>query len=98
MTSKVSPNEQSKILLPIVRAAIAQALGLHQTADESAPWLNETGACFVTLTQHGQLRGCIGTLEPHRSLLADIKAMRFPPLCAIRVSCHCPRKSSTLRT
>jgi len=74
MTSKISSNEQSKILLPIARAAIAQALGLYQTADESAPWLSETGACFVTLTQHGQLRGCIGTLEPHRSLLADIKS------------------------
>ncbi|OUS31118.1 hypothetical protein A9Q99_04710 [Gammaproteobacteria bacterium 45_16_T64] len=30
------------------------------------------GACFVTLTIHGQLRGCIGTLEPYRSLIDDI--------------------------
>ncbi len=80
-----------RILLPIARAAIAQALGLTQTADESAPWLAENGACFVTLTQFGQLRGCIGSLHPYRPLLADVKgnavasAMhdpRFHPLAA----------------
>jgi AmmeMemoRadiSam system protein A len=89
MTTEQSSNEQGRVLLPIARAAIARALGISQTADESAPWLAQQGACFVTLTQYGELRGCIGTLEPHRSLLADIKSNavsaalrdpRFPPL------------------
>jgi AMMECR1 domain-containing protein len=31
------------------------------------------GATFVTLTQHGELRGCIGSLEAWRPLLADVQ-------------------------
>jgi len=82
---------RGKILLPIARASIAGALGRAQQADEAAPWLQEFGACFVTLTQNQQLRGCIGTLEAHRPLLVDVKANaqaaalqdpRFSPLQA----------------
>lgn len=62
------------ILLPIARAAISTALGRTRVAAEDAVWLQELGASFVTLTQQGQLRGCIGTLEARRSLLADVKA------------------------
>jgi len=42
------------------------------------------GACFVTLLKNSQLRGCIGTLEAHRSLAEDVAhnsynaAMRDP--------------------
>lgn len=84
-------NERGEILLAVARAAISSALGVPQTADESAPWLTEPGACFITLTLQGQLRGCIGSLEAHRSLLADIKSnavsaalydTRFMPLTA----------------
>jgi AmmeMemoRadiSam system protein A len=66
--------DQGAVLLPLARAAIAQELGRPQAADDSAPWLHERGACFVTLTQQGELRGCIGTLEAHRPLLADLRA------------------------
>jgi len=78
-----------RILLPIARAAISTALGVPLAADESAPWLAEPGACFVTLTQQEELRGCIGSLQACRPLLEDVKknAMaaalhdpRFPPL------------------
>ncbi|MEI7842775.1 MAG: AmmeMemoRadiSam system protein A [Gallionellaceae bacterium] len=65
--------EQGKILPLIARTAISNALGEPMSADESAPWLGELGACFVTLTQQGELRGCIGTLQAHRSLLEDVK-------------------------
>jgi AmmeMemoRadiSam system protein A len=65
--------EKGMILLPIARAAIARVLNVPHTADESAPWLAEHGACFVTLTQFGELRGCIGSLQAHQPLLADVK-------------------------
>lgn len=62
------------ILLPIARAAIAEALGLRRMARDDAPWLQEPGASFVTLTRGGQLRGCIGTLQAQRRLLDDVRA------------------------
>ena len=68
------PAEPGITLLPIARASISAALGRAHEAAEDAAWLQELGACFVTLTQQGQLRGCIGTLEARRSLLADLKA------------------------
>jgi AmmeMemoRadiSam system protein A len=36
------------------------------------PLLKEDGASFVTLTQNGKLRGCIGSLEARRPLIEDI--------------------------
>ncbi len=33
---------------------------------------DELGACFVTLEQNGQLRGCIGSLIAHRPLVNDL--------------------------
>ena len=81
-----------KVLIPIARAAISNALGrLYNAPNEDLPWLHEKGASFVTLTQNQSLRGCIGTLEAHRPLLIDVKANaqaaafrdpRFSPLTA----------------
>ena len=34
--------------------------------------LQAPGAAFVTLTRGGALRGCIGGLEAHQSLAADV--------------------------
>ncbi len=85
--------EFGTILLPIARAAISQALYVpFHDADEDAPWLLEPGACFVTLTQEGDLRGCIGTLEAHRALLDDVKnnalaaAFRDPRFSPLRAA------------
>ncbi len=83
----MSIEERGKILLAIARASIARALDLPHAADESAPWLAEYGACFVTLTQDGELRGCIGTLQAHRPLLADLKNN------AVSAALHDPRFS-----
>ena len=33
---------------------------------------SEKGACFITLTLNGNLRGCIGSLEAHRELWKDV--------------------------
>lgn len=31
--------------------------------EDFSPQLREPGACFVTLRIHGQLRGCVGSLQ-----------------------------------
>jgi AmmeMemoRadiSam system protein A len=86
VTSQVALGKQ---LLQLARAAISAALGQSIQITGHADALQERGACFVTLTQRGQLRGCIGSLEAHRPLLADVRANavaaalhdpRFPPL------------------
>ncbi len=63
-----------RVVVPIARGAIATTLGLRVPADETAAWLHAPGASFVTLRTGAGLRGCIGTLEAHRSLLEDLKA------------------------
>lgn len=69
-----STSDQGKLLLQIARAAIASALGRPTNVSGNAAPLQAVGACFVTLTQRGQLRGCIGSLQAHRPLLADVIA------------------------
>lgn len=87
----MSTDERGAVLLAIARAVIARNFGLPVQADECAPWLADPGATFVTLTQDGKLRGCIGSLEAYRPLLEDVKAnacaaafydTRFAPLDA----------------
>jgi AmmeMemoRadiSam system protein B/AmmeMemoRadiSam system protein A len=71
------PADAGATLLPLARAAIARALGDGAQAAAPAlyaPWLQTPGACFVTLTQGGQLRGCIGSLQAHRPVGADVQA------------------------
>jgi len=74
-----------QIVIPIARATIGQALGRQATADESAPWLHEPRACFVTIKMNGKLHGCIGSLKAQRSLLTDLKAN------ALAAAFHDPR-------
>ncbi|MDR3410390.1 MAG: AmmeMemoRadiSam system protein A [Formivibrio sp.] len=64
-----------KELLHQARAAIEEALG-GSTCPPPADLqeLKEPGATFVTLTKQGQLRGCIGSLQAHRPLIADVRA------------------------
>jgi MEMO1 family protein len=42
--------------------------------DDRSPALSPWRATFVTLTENGRLRGCIGTLKPHRPLIEDAVA------------------------
>lgn len=58
-------------------------------------YLDAPGAAFVTLTQKGSLRGCIGSLTAYRPLREDVAANavnaalrdpRFPPLTARELS------------
>lgn len=91
MAPTEQPTDAGAMLLPLARCAIARELGRPHGAAATAPWLQMPGACFVTLTQQGALRGCIGTLHAHRTLLADVQANavaaafrdpRFAPLAS----------------
>ena len=76
-------------LLVRARNAIATRLKQPTQAEATHPALALPGATFVTLTQNGALRGCIGSLQAHRPLDQDVRANavaaafsdpRFPPL------------------
>lgn len=67
-------SDKGNVLLGIARTEISLALNVPSAADATAPWLSEHGASFVTLTQFGELRGCIGSLQAYRPLLADVKS------------------------
>ncbi|MFO7604133.1 MAG: AmmeMemoRadiSam system protein A [Gammaproteobacteria bacterium] len=88
-------DSDKKQLLDLARASIQY--GLEQgkpiavTLGNYPPHLQAVGACFVTLKLEGKLRGCIGTLEPHRPLVEDVaenayaaafRDPRFAPLSA----------------
>ena len=65
------------VILSIAKQAISDGLKQTNTLDkklllEKYPKLSHPKATFVTLTLHGALRGCIGSLVAHRSLLDDL--------------------------
>jgi AmmeMemoRadiSam system protein A len=85
--------ENRQTLLKLAREAITRAAHDQKVSpvdlDALAEDLREDGACFVTLTKRGDLRGCIGSLEARRPLALDVQenavsaAMRdprFPPV------------------
>ena len=62
--------------------------------DRREDWLHRPGASFVTLKLDHELRGCIGTIEPHRPLGVDVvhnaraaayRDTRFPPLALVEI-------------
>jgi uncharacterized protein len=68
------PDHAGEVLLPVARSVLRSVLAKQALPIVELPdWVHQQGACFVTLTQHGELRGCIGTLIPHRSLYEDVK-------------------------
>jgi len=68
------PDTLGNALLIRARNAIAAEFGLAPEAEPDHPALQQPGATFVTLTQHGQLRGCIGSLEAWRPLDQDVRS------------------------
>lgn len=61
-------------LLVRARNAIAAEFGMAAQPEPDHPALARPGATFVTLTQHDNLRGCIGSLEARRPLGEDVRA------------------------
>jgi AmmeMemoRadiSam system protein A len=91
MTFSLSDTQKKK-LLKLARQSIAFGLEngkpLQPSADHDFS-LTSNGACFVTLTINGELRGCIGSLEARQPLVEDVcqnafssafQDSRFPPL------------------
>lgn len=103
--------EERSILLKLARQALEAAI-----CGKPLPVLNlkklpahltEPGVSFVTLTRAGELRGCIGALEPRVSLAEDVQEhaiaaalqdFRFPPVqeeelpaIEIEISCLTPK-------
>jgi AmmeMemoRadiSam system protein A len=85
-------DEDRKSLLKLARSVLESELikgaKIKRPVNISPP-LNEKRGCFVTLHKSDVLRGCIGTIEPVRSLVANVeenainaafKDPRFPPL------------------
>lgn len=70
------PEEDRRALLRVARESIAHgiAYGHPLTVDpfQFSSALQGLRATFVTLLRNGSLRGCIGALEPSRSLVQDV--------------------------
>jgi len=88
-------DDLGRSLLVMARNAIADKLGVRHPAGPPQPELAQHGAVFVTLTEQGELRGCIGSLEAWRPLHDDVVANacaaafndpRFAPLRAEEMS------------
>ena len=77
---KIVPNEQ-KILLQIARDAIKYGLEYKTkpkiSLEKYPQHLIQPRACFVTLDQNKQLRGCIGTLLARSPLVQEVSDSAF---------------------
>ncbi len=95
--SALSPAER-KTLLRLAREALAAAVAgqPRPTVDPAqlSPALTRPGASFITLTERGELRGCIGALQPQYPLYEDVQIhaaqsalndYRFPPVVPAEV-------------
>ena len=86
--------EEQQTLLRLARDAMERGVKGEKLSplDESSlpPRLREQGSSFITLTVYGELRGCIGALEPYQSLAEDVRehalaaALKDPRFPAVR--------------
>lgn len=94
MTEAKLTDDEKRTLLCLARQAIESGVRgeklLPLDIPSLPPRLQECGSSFVTLTIHGDLRGCIGSLEPYQSLVEDVREhaiaaalhdYRFPAVC-----------------
>ncbi len=92
MSAPLSDDEK-RTLLRLAREALERSVRRQPLPriDKTSltPALRAEGASFITLTEDGQLRGCIGALEPYQPLADDVREhaiaaalqdYRFPPV------------------
>ena len=94
--TRALPDDAGPVLLAAARAAIADVLGVPGPTPPPWPtWADAVLGTFVTLTQGGELRGCVGTLVEHVPLREGVAANavraarrdpRFPPLTAAELA------------
>jgi AmmeMemoRadiSam system protein A len=95
--AELGPSDKS-FLVQFARSVIQEALDKGKkipTPDSVSPAVHEKRGCFVSLHQQGNLRGCIGTIEPEQDLLSGVEENavnaafrdpRFSPLHAKELS------------
>ena len=68
---------QKEFLLKVAREVITATVKGENVAvyESEDPLFSEQRGCFVTMHNHGQLRGCIGQFVPEGTLLETIVAM-----------------------
>lgn len=87
--------DERRLLLALAREALRRSVTGAPPPEvvgcKVPPSLAEPAACFVTLTRYGQLRGCIGNLDPRGPLwqavlentrAAALRDARFSPVAA----------------
>ena len=93
MEDKLTIEEQQTLLRLAREAMVRGVMGEKLSPlDETSlsPHLRENGSSFITLTVRGELRGCIGALEPYQSLAEDVRehaiaaALKDPRFPAVR--------------
>lgn len=89
MLSEASKNKLLAIARDSIASQLRDKIEIRLDLASLPPELQAPGACFVTLTHAGNLRGCIGSLEARQPLAADVREhagdaafrdFRFPPL------------------
>ena len=68
--------QEKEALLKIARQSVETAVRehkLYQCSDGGLEHLKEARGAFVTLKEHGQLRGCIGYITPVKSLAETVR-------------------------
>ena len=84
-------DEEKKTLRQVAQSAIERRLRGEKPSkiDVAGGQLKENRGAFVSLHKHGQLRGCVGTIQPNRPLYQVVEEMaiaaafedsRFSPL------------------
>ncbi len=75
-----NPQQRQHMIL-LARQSIEHGLKAQRPlsiATEGQPdYLQQPGACFVTLEINDRLRGCIGSLQAHRPLIEDLAENSF---------------------
>src|ERR1041385_8238433 len=84
---------EKKTLLELAREALERNVRgeMLPPVDQASltPALQAQGSSFVTLTKNGELRGCVGALQPYQPLVEDVREhtiaaalhdYRFPPV------------------